>query len=503
MEKARIMSPRIRRHGIIENVTLNEAVNYTAKRIKEIIAIHGKDSVAVFGSPRLSNEELYLLQKFARTGLKNNNITSFADMVYGRERNSLDEITGFTSSTVNMEDMKSADVIIVINSNISDENLVMELKIKEAQKAGAKLVLVNSSELRITKNADLWIDSKKGTSTLLLNSVLCNIIKGGNYNQEYIEKRTAGFPELKKMLHGIDTHEACGIMGIDEKKFESFSEVLGDRSLNIVFIYNIDSNADRSNECLKAIGNVLLLTDRIGKKHNGLLLLREFSNSAGLYELGVTPDYLPGFVKHMEKDEIERISGLWETDLSKVFNPVNLENKLRKGEIKAAIIFGEDPLSAESSRKYFSSIEFLAVMDAFHTSSTDEADVIIPASTSIEQEGSYTRCDGIIQKGTKVINGPQPPCNLEVISKLASRFSEKLSYQTVDRIFEEIKNVNRLYKNTTPGNQWTSSYFSNGFNDVKHCFAEYPIDFTTSEPVRPAVHYQDNYYLWNVKKKLT
>ncbi len=501
--KDRVVSPRIRRHGMIENVSTNAAIDYTSKRIKEIIEIHGRDSVAVFGSPRLSNEELYLLQKFVRTGIKNNNIASFADLVYGRERDSLNEIAGFTSSTIAMDDLNKADVIVAINSNMSDENLVMELKIKEAQKHGARLILINSSEVRLTKAADLWIDSKKGTTTLLLNTVLKSMIDSGRFNNDYITERTEGLTQLQEMLQGIEINEAINMTGIEADKFNALTEILSNKSLDIVFTYNIDSNSDRSKECLKAIGNYLLLTDRLGKKNNGIIMLREYSNSTGLYQLGVTPEYLPGYIKMSDKEEIQRLARAWRSDIDSVFKPVNLSSKLRKGEIKAAIIIGEDPLADENVRKYFNSVEFIAVMDAFHTNTTAEADVIIPASTYIEQEGSYTRCDGIVQKSNKVVNGPHLRSNIQTICRLASCFAEHFDYESPVEVYAEIQSLSRLYKHSDPCEEWTSSYFSNGFNGVKHSFAEYKIDFTTSEPVKPAVHYQDNYYLWNVKKKIT
>ena len=104
----------IRRKGVIQKVSRDEILPYVHKKIKLIIDKYGRDSVAVFGSPKLSNEELYLLQKFARTGLKVNNIHSFSNMLYGIEQNSLDDMMGFTNSTVSMDSLNNADIIIVL-----------------------------------------------------------------------------------------------------------------------------------------------------------------------------------------------------------------------------------------------------------------------------------------------------------------------------------------------------------------------------------------------------
>ena len=254
--KNRILNHTIRRNGIIQNVSREEAFKYVHKKLKSIIDKYGPESVAVFGSPKLSNEELYLLQKFARAGLKTNNISSFSNILYGVELNSLDGMIGLTGSTTSMDSITNADIIVVLNSNLSEENLVMELKIKEAQKKGAKLILFSSSEIRLTKYA----------------------------------------------LEETDIQEAISFSGIDDLKYEMLFQFLKNLNSNIVFIYNIDSTSDRSVNDIKAVGNFLLLTGRIGKANNGIILLREFNNSTGLMDMGVNPDYLPGYVKFSERE---------------------------------------------------------------------------------------------------------------------------------------------------------------------------------------------------------
>jgi len=96
-------------------------------------------------------------------------------MINDCEQDSLDNSLGLTVSTTSMNNLNNADVIVAINSNLSEDNLIMELKIKEAQKKGAKLIVINSSEIKITKFADLWIDSRKGTNTILLNGILSEL----------------------------------------------------------------------------------------------------------------------------------------------------------------------------------------------------------------------------------------------------------------------------------------------------------------------------------------
>ncbi len=501
MEKNRVKNAIIRKDDLVHEVGIDEAIIYSEKKIKEIINKYGTDSVAVFASPNLSNEELYLLQKFTRVGLKNNNISSFSNLFQNKELDALDESQRFTISTTTMDRLKFADVIVVINSNLSEENLVMELKIKDAQKGGTKLVVVNSSEIQLVRQSDLWIDSTKGTNTLLLDALMKLFVGSNSIDTNFINSKTENFEELKNKLEMINLDEVMELTNIDREKFQQLFGLTKNANSNIVFIYNPDSTREKSNNDLRAIGNFLLMTGRINKENNGIILLRDNCNSAGLMDMGVNPNYLPGYVKHDDLDEIERIGKKWGVYLNSIFNQVNLENKINRGEIKAALVFGEDPAAFNNGRKFFSSLEFLLVSDSFYTDSVYEADVVLPARTYIEQEGTYTRCDHTIQKAKRIIDRGDI-INWEIIEKLATSFSSGFNHKTTDEIFDEIKSVNKFYSNIEIGKSWIERLTDNDFMQKKLKFSLNKSDLTTFEAIKPVIHFPENYYVSNVKMQL-
>ncbi|MEW6193711.1 MAG: FAD-dependent oxidoreductase [Bacteroidota bacterium] len=501
--KNRILNPQIRRNGLVHNVDVAEALLYVSKKLKGIIEEYGNDSIAVMASPKLSNEELYLLQKFTRIGLGNNNISSFSNLLYGIEQDSLDDILGFTSSTVSIDEIEHADIIVVLNSNLSEDNLVMEMKIKAAQKKGAKLVLINSSEIQLTKYADLWIDSKKGTNTLLLNSLINHLVDINKIDNEFINQHKVDIDNLSNDAREYSDRELLQITGVDEEKYSKLKELLRNPESNILFIYNLDSTSDKSVNDLQAVGNFLTLTGRLGKPENGIIILREFNNAVGSIEMGANPNYLPGYVKNMEYEEIKRIGNLWCTDLQNIFTTDNLSKKLRRGEIKALLIFGENPLIEKNNRKYFNGVEFMVVCDAFHTDTTIEADLLLPAATYLEQSGTYVRCDNVYQSSPKIINGLHEFENWETISKLASHFSNQFRYDSISDINYEIEKVNRLYNYKGKDNTWLPGYFSNGFSEKVLHVNNTMVDLSTFDPIKPIIHYQENYYFNNIKKKLS
>ncbi|MBN2520151.1 MAG: FAD-dependent oxidoreductase, partial [Bacteroidales bacterium] len=235
-ENLKLEFPSVKENGELKKTTQDEAISFMAKRLKEIIKKYGRDSIAVFGSPKWANEELYLLQKFARIALHTNNISSFTTFNQEYDLSSLDDLTGVTVSTISLNDIEKADIIVVINSALSEENLLIELKIKKAQKKGAKLILINSSEIKLTKFTDLWVDSKKATNTVLLNGII----------KEVSDLEQAGLEKLKKMVAPFDNEMVTDITGIDTGTYKKLIEYLKDHTKNIVFIYHAGSLREKS-----------------------------------------------------------------------------------------------------------------------------------------------------------------------------------------------------------------------------------------------------------------
>lgn len=445
----RLTRPWIKENGIHRQAEWLEAIDTLVNRLQEVIREHGPDAVAITGSPKMSNEELYLLQKLARVGLKTNNTGSFSQLLYSPSQSGLDGALGVTTSTATLEDIAGADVVVVVNGNLTPQNLVMELKIKEARKKNnAHFVLFNSAEIPATHWADLWVDSRKGSNTALLNGVIREIIAAGSFDPEM--KNTPGFRELQDAVKEFTPETVCEASGITPGKYRQLLELVTPTDQKTVFIYNIDASGEKSPGDLEAIGNLLLLSGRMRKDNTngGVIVMRQHVNSAGLLEMGVHPGFLPGYVKPFETGAIETVANAWNTGLTDIFTPEQepLTQKLLQGKIKALLVFGEDPLAAGENRKYFNHLEFLAVHDLFRTTTTAEADIIIPASSFLEQEGSYISCDRRMQHTRPALPPKVDIPTWKFIRTLANHFDMKDQYASIAEVSREIRGVNRLFK---------------------------------------------------------
>lgn len=489
-----IQKPMIREMGKIRETDIDQALEYAYQKVSAIMEKYGSNSVAVFASPKMSNEELYLLQKFTRTGLQNNNISSFSNMMYDSEVGALDNLMGVTVSNLTVDSISEADVIVVINSNISEENMIMELRIKQAQKSGAELILINSAEIGLVKYADLWIDAKKGTNTILLNGLLNAICNQTEENDQ----------ELIALVKDFDPELVSDFTGVDRQKVDSFIKLLSQKYKNVVFVYNLDSIKEKSANDLQAIGNYLSLTNRINREHNGLILLREYANSTGLTDMGCHPDYLPGYVKADEKEEIQRIAQTWNSDLKGIFKSTDIKQRLLDKQIKAILIFGEDPLLNDDNQKYFKGVEFILAFDLFSSETVAKADVVLPAKAHLFQNGTYTSCDTKIQKIEPMFEAQEELQNWEIILKFAKKFSLGFDFHSSKEIFAEIKKVNRVYQSVQLNDHWNQSSLNQNLVSHRNAskYLQYKIDITPFDPEKPSIHYSDYFYREKIKKLL-
>ncbi|MDH7516629.1 MAG: NAD(P)-binding protein, partial [Bacteroidota bacterium] len=324
LDSSRLLKPLLKSDGRHVEATWDQALGHAAQRLKDIIARKGPSAVAVFGSPRMTNEELYLLQKFARAGIGTNALGSFSGDLAGIETDALDDMIGMTVSTATMDDLERADVIVVMNSVPAEEHLIAELKIKAAMKRGAMLVTMSSSETDLTKLSDLWLDTRRGSNTVLLNAIAREAIHRGWVDTDFIERETRGFDALRKFLEPYDLERAAEICSVDRRKLETFTDAFRDPDRKVVFVTNMDAYWEKSRYDTHAAANLLLLGGRLGRKGGGILLLRDHANSQGLRDMGVDSRYLPGFVRTGDSTGIERLSALWGTDLLRVFQPLDV-----------------------------------------------------------------------------------------------------------------------------------------------------------------------------------
>ena len=502
LDEQRLLKPLLKKKGTLQETSWDEALNTAAKKLKAIVKKYGTEAVAVFGSPRLANEELYLLQKWVRQGFKTNQIGSFNNLLNGIDQDALDDMFGLTTSTTTMDELKNADIIMVINTELAENNLVAELKIKAAMKKGARLIAINSSENALSKIADLWLDPKRGTNTALIAGLANSLIKNDKVNHDFINRRGENYSEYKDSISSLTLEKTAESTGVQVQKLDEILKMLSPE-VNLVIVYGLDQYLDKSRDDLKALANLMLQLGKVGQSGNGLILIRDYANAQGLLDMGVDSRYLPGYDCGSQKG-IERFNQLWNVNMGEIFKPVDILKKLHSKKIKALLIFGENPLLASAAQKLFHGLEFVLLCDHFRTATADEADVVLPASTPLESEGTFTACDRRVQRSESLFLPKSGFSNREIITTLADKLAMPLQLETAADVFKEIQQANPFYQAVASDVFWGKDLFRDNFHTAngKGKFVPLSIDLATCNMEKQNLLSSETYIQLNIKNKL-
>ncbi|MCC5909191.1 MAG: molybdopterin-dependent oxidoreductase [Clostridiaceae bacterium] len=373
----RLTSPLIRKDGVLREVSWEEALLYTAKKSQSLALLYGSRSLALSLSDRYTNEEIFLATQFGKKVLKTDNITSFNSKTGG-----IVDVLGYDASSNTFEELMSTETIIVIGTDFMKDHTIVGLKIKEAIKAGAKLIIINPSPCLLDQWAHLTVDSKNDINFLKemeksLIDLGCN------------PTNTHGFEALRQELEAITPSEAA---------MEVASIYKNSKKAMIVFGQN-----DITEDAARSIANLSVLSGHIGKPHSGIIQLKPQSNSQGLRDIGI-------------KKDIDTI-----------------KKEIKDQTIKGLLVFGEDVRNFD-----LSSLDFLMVQDVFLTETAKMADVVFPGAAPLESRGTYTNAERKIQECHQVIQPNHGFENWQLIVKLANTLSTNMLYQDPKAILSEI-----------------------------------------------------------------
>ncbi|NPV85639.1 MAG: FAD-dependent oxidoreductase [Anaerolineae bacterium] len=392
---------------------LEKALAQALDGLRSVIQKHGSDSVAVLVTPKASNEELFLARRLAVEGLGTAHVTSLYSLAMVPRDDSLHKSLGLSAATLPAEQVEEADVIILVNSNVTTENPVLGFRVMRAAKRGAHIVLIGSTDVDI-EGVDLqWLNARRGSNAVLLSALAGDLLRRGNVDNAYLRQYVDGVETLQGVLPSIE--QAAEASAVEKEQIESLAVLLADREKNVVFVYDADSMVDRSPGDLQAIVNLLLLTGRLGKSRNGLMLTRRHVNSLG-------HDLILGGLS----------------------TPEEISAALSSGKIKAIFSIGEDLTADEAYQYLLERLEYLVAMDIVETPTTSKANVVLPASALAETAGSITSHDRRVKAFEPAFVPPSGVTSFEVLAALLSKAlgGEKPTLQSVR---EQLANKFALY----------------------------------------------------------
>jgi formate dehydrogenase alpha subunit len=438
-------------------VSWNQVSELVATEFNRIKDEHGPDSLAILGSSKCTNEENYLLQRFARCVLGTNNIDNGSRLYSSATRLGLGSSIGFSGTTNYLSNLEQSEVIMVVGANPSASAPIVEYAIKHAVKyQGAKLILIDPRQTKLSSFAHLWLRPKIGTDVALLNTLAKVIIDEGLLDEEFVARRTDNFKVLTKVLERYSPEYAETITGIPNHEIRAAARLYATASgATIVYGTGITQYANGT-DGVKAISNLALLTGNIGRRGGGIYALQRENNGQGASDMGALPDFLPGYKSVADAQTRRKFEEHWRISLPA--NPgltaVEIIEQAKEGKIKGLYIVGENPILSfpHSSlvAEALASLDFLVVQDMFLTETARLANVILPAASFAEKEGTFTNFEGRVNRVRKTIEPPGESLpDWEIILRLAEKMGAPLPFSSLRQVMDEIEELVPLYEGYT------------------------------------------------------
>ena len=453
----RLTKPLVKVKDSFAEVSWNQVLELVATEFKRIKDEHGPNSLAILGSSKCTNEENYLLQRFARCVLGINNIDNGSRLYSSATRLGLGFSIGFSGTTNYLTDLEQSEVIIVIGANPSASAPIVEYAIKRAVKyKRAKLILIDPRQTKLSSFAHLWLRPKIGTDVALLNSLARVIIDEGLLDEEFVARRTDNFKALTKALERYSPEYAETVTGIPNHEIRAAARLYAMASrAAIVYGSGITQYANGT-DGVKAISNLALLTGNIGRRGGGIYALQRENNGQGACDMGALPKFLPGYQDVADAQTRKKFEQQWKVSLPA--NPgltaVEMIEQAKEGKIKGLYIVGENPiLSVPHSSlvaEAFASLDFLVVQDMFLTETARLANVVLPAASFAEKEGTFTNFEGRVNRVRKAIEPPGESLpDWEIILRLADKMGCPLPFSSLQQVMDEIEELIPLYEGYT------------------------------------------------------
>jgi formate dehydrogenase major subunit len=437
-----------------------EALDLVARRLSEIYVEGGPAAIAGFGSAKCSNEEAYLFQKLIRTGFHTNNVDHCTRLCHASSVAALFEGIGSGAVSTTYGDIRNAGVAIVTGSNSTANHPVASSFFKQARRNGTTIIYVDPRADKMADHADIYCQLKPGTDVAFYNGIMHEVIRLGLTDDAFIRARTSNYEALARTVADYPPERAEQITGVPADLIRRVARAWGEAKAGVIFWGMGVSQHTTGTDNARCLIALCAITGNVGKPGAGLHPLRGQNNVQGASDMGLIPMFYPDYAKADDpgvKARFEQVWGTADLDPKKGLTVTEIIGSALKGGVRGMYMLGENPFLSDPNinkvRKALSKLDFLVVQDIFLTETAEFADVILPASSYLEKEGTYTNTDRRVQRGRTVVDTPgQARVDWEVVQDIANRIGLGWRYESSRDIFEELVSVIPSYQNLTYDN---------------------------------------------------
>ncbi|MFB6173562.1 MAG: formate dehydrogenase subunit alpha, partial [Halobacteriales archaeon] len=454
----RLTAPLVRDEaGDFREATWEEALSRVAEGFERIRAEHGGEALSLIASSKATNEENYLMGKFARQVLGTNSVDNCNRLCHSSTVAGLASTYGYGAASIATEDLELADCILLTGSNTTEAHPVLATRIKQNVRDGADLLVFDPREVQIAEYATQYSRVKPGYDAVWINGLTRHIVNNDLYDETFVAERTTGFEEVREAVQEFTPERVEEVTGVPHEEIVAAAETVAAAD-RCVFGWTLGlTEHSHGTENVVAMANLAAVTGNLGKPGAGVSPFRGQNNvQGGGGDMGPLPDNFPGY-QDIKDDEVRaKFEDAWDCEISPEYGYYTTQMFLAadEGDVQGMYIIGENAALSEPgvnhAEQVLADLEFLVVQDLFVNETAEYADVVLPACSFVEKTGTFTNTDRTVQMVKQVMEpkGDSRP-DWEILQELANRMGRDWDYEDTAEIMREVNSLTPLYGGVT------------------------------------------------------
>ncbi|MBI4297073.1 MAG: formate dehydrogenase subunit alpha [Chloroflexi bacterium] len=446
----RLTKPLIKRDGKFQEATWEEALSLVVQRLSQ----YEGDSFAMVTSAKATNEDNYVMQKFARETMGTNNVDHCARLCHAPTVAGLAQTLGSGAMTNSIADLAQAKTILVIGSNTTATHPVIGFQVRRlARKEQANLLVADPREIDLVRDSTLWLRQRSGTDVALLMGMARVILDEGLADMDFVRERCENFEAFQESLQAFDLETVSQTTGIPAQDIARAARLYATQKPSAILYAMGITQHSHGTDNVMASSNLALLTGNIGVPGAGVNPLRGHSNVQGACDMGGLPNVYPGYQSVGNPEARAKFEAGWGCSLPDKPGLTLMEmwDAALDGRLKAVYLVGENPVLSDADashvEKALKNLEFLVVQDIFLTETARLADVVLPAATFAEKDGTFTNTERRVQRLRIAVLSPgEARPDWLITCQIAQRMGAMgFDFQNPEEIMEEIARLTPSY----------------------------------------------------------
>lgn len=357
-----------------------------------------------------------------------------------------------------IEELAGARLILAVGTNTTETHPVLALRVKKAVRRGARLTVVDPRRIDLVNYATRWLRLRVGSDTALFNAMAHVIIREGLYNADFVARHTAGFDEFRAFVEDYPPERAAALTGLSVDEIVAAArEYATTKPAAIIYTLGVTEHTCGVHN-VQSLANLAILCGNFGVPNSGVNPLRGQNNVQGAGDVGCLPTDLPGYAKVAKEDVRRRWEEQWGVRLPERpgITKVTAVDEILRGRVKAVYIMGENTVvsdaNASKTRSALKAAEFVVVQDIFLTETAQLADVVLPAASFAESDGTFVNTERRVQRVRKAVDPPgEAREDWRIIADLATRMGFPMRYAAAADVWDELRKATPIFAGITYG----------------------------------------------------